>query len=116
QTPSFAPLGRDHGLCVAKGGAAQGGGPAECAGARLHTGTCAGIAAHSPTRAGGLTRAAQSGKLRLALICSQAQTTSASRASSARLPPFMSGWRSLTRVLYCLRISDLVVRSRASRM
>ena len=55
-------------------------------------------------------RAAQSRKLRLALICSQAQTTSVSRASSSRRPPFMSGCRSLTSALYCWRISALVWR------
>ncbi len=63
-----------------------------------------------------LTPAAQSRKLRLALICSQAQTTSASRASSSRRPPFMSGCRSLTSALYCWRISDLDWLSWASRI
>ena len=58
----------------------------------------------------------QSRKLRLALICSQAQTTSASRASSSRRPPFMSGCRSLTSALYCWRISALLWLSWASRI
>ena len=53
-------------------------------------------------------RTHQSLKWRLSLIWSQAQTTSCRRSSSPRSPPFISGCKSLTKLLYCLRISGLV--------